>query len=107
MFGEQEVGGLAGAGVRVRALRAAVLGPGVERGYGGDVEWDGTLGAELAERDMQPGAGEPVVDDAAELEVEALAQAQSGAAQQQDRGAGEQVVEVADCGHQRGVGVGG
>ena len=58
MFGEQEVGGLAGAGVRVRALRAAVLGPGVERGYGGGVERDGAFGAELAERDAQdPGAG--------------------------------------------------
>jgi hypothetical protein len=55
--------------VRVRALRTAVLGPGIERSYGGGVERDGTFGAELAERDTQPGAGGPVVDDAAEFEV--------------------------------------
>jgi hypothetical protein len=75
VFGEQEVGGLAGARMRVRTLRTAVLSPGIERGYGGGVERDGTFGAELAERDTQPGAGGPVVDDAAEFKVEALAQA--------------------------------
>ena len=39
------------------------------------------FGGELAERHLQPGAGRAVVDDAAEFEVEQLADPQPGAAQ--------------------------
>jgi len=80
VVGEQEVGGVAGARVWVWPLLASVVGPGVQRGHGVRVERNGALGAELAQWHAQPGAGRPVVDDAAEFEVEALAQAQAGAA---------------------------
>jgi hypothetical protein len=85
MLGDQEVGGFPGARVGVWPLLAAVLGPGVKSCHGGGIERDGAFGAQLAERDAQPRAGGPVVGDAAELKVKALAQAQPGAAQQQDR----------------------
>ena len=107
MLGEQEVGGFPGARVGVWPLLAAVLGPGVKSGHGGGIERDGAFGAQFAERDAQPRAGGPVVGDAAELKVKALAQAQPGAAQQQDRRAGEQIIEARRCGHQRSVGVRG
>ena len=57
------------------------------------------LGAELAERDAQPCSGRSVVGDAAELKIKALAQAQTGTAQQQDRRAGEHVIEGRHGGH--------
>ena len=107
VLGEQEVGRFAGARMGVGPLLAAVPSPGVESSHGGGVERDGSLGAQLAERDAQPRAGGPVVDDAAELQVEALAQAQPGAPQQQDRRTGEQVIEARCCGHERGIGVWG
>jgi hypothetical protein len=102
VLGEQEAGGFAGARVGVRPLPAAVPGPGVESGHGRGIERDGPLGARLAERDAQPRAGGTVVGDAAGFQVEALAQAQPGPAQQQDRRAGEQVIEARRGGHQRG-----
>lgn len=54
----------------------------------------------------QPGAGRTVVDDAVELEVEQLAEAQAGAWEHDESAAGEGVLELVDGAHQRGVVVG-
>jgi len=80
VLGEQEVGGNAGAGVWMGALRASLAGPGVEGGDGAVIEGNGPFGAELAERDLQPCSRRPVVDNTAELEIEAFAEAETGAA---------------------------
>ena len=48
MFGEEEVGGFAGAWVRDRAVGAPPGGPLVEDGQGRAVEWDGSFGGEFA-----------------------------------------------------------
>ena len=85
VFGEQEVGGCAGAGMRVRTLLTALVHPGVERGDRVGVERDGAFGAKLAERYSQPGAGGPIVDDTTELEVKTFAKAQPGPPQQHYR----------------------
>lgn len=89
VLGEEEVGGGSAPGMGMGALRSAVGGPGVEGGDGHGIEGDVPLGAELAERHPQPGPGRPVVDDAAEFEVETLTDAQSATAQQHDRRASE------------------
>ena len=64
MLGEEVVDRLPGLRMDVSTLGAALSGPGVERGDGFSVERDRAFGAELAERDVEPGAGRAVVDDA-------------------------------------------
>ena len=90
-FDEQEVGGLAVAGVDQRSLRSAQGHPGVEVGQSRLVEWDGPFGAELAQRDLDPGAAVTEVPQAVELEVEKLAESHPGAAQDGQAVAGERI----------------
>src|SRR5262249_53878813 len=56
----------------------------------------GALGGELAEGDLQPAAVAGKVPDADQLEVEQHAQADAGAAQHGQPGAGERVGQLAD-----------
>jgi hypothetical protein len=69
------------------------------------VKRHGPLGGELAEGDLQPAAVAGGVPDAVQLEVEQLAEADAGAAQHCQPGAGEWVGQLADGGHQVPVGV--
>ena len=91
MLDEQEVGGLAGAGVWQGALGAALRCPSVQRVEGRLVQGDGAFGAELAQWDLQPAAVTGEVEQAVQLEVEQFAQAQPGAAQDGQAVAGERV----------------
>lgn len=104
--GEQEAGKGAGARVRDRAVPSALLSPLVESGERDGVERDHALGGELAQRDLQPGAGGAVVDDAADLQVEKLADPQPRTAQDSQADAGERVVEARDGVHEGGIDVG-
>src|SRR5690606_5661708 len=73
-------------------------------GFG--VERDHAFGAELAERNLQPGAVRAELDEAVEFEVEQFTNAHPGGAQQDDRGASEVVIQTRDRGHQVTVDVG-
>jgi len=104
---EQEVGGLAVAGMRQRPLVPSLGGPGVQRRQGCLVQRDGALAGELAEGDLEPAAVAGEVEQAVQLEVEQFAQAQSGATQNRQPVPGEGVGELGDGGHQLSVVVGG
>lgn len=103
---EQELGGPAVAGMGEGPLASPVGHPCVECGKRGGVEGDGALGAEFADRHLDPGAVRGGVPQAVELEVEQLAQAHSGAAQDGEAVAGEGVAESGDGGHEVTVDVG-
>ena len=105
-LGEQEVRGPVQPGMRQGPLRAAPGHPFVQGGQGGLVERHGPLGGQLAERDLQPAAVAGGVPDAVQLEVEQLAEADAGAAQHGQPGAGERVGQLADGCHQVPVAVG-
>jgi hypothetical protein len=102
----QELDRAAGAWVEQRPAASSDGGPLVEGGQGGVVEGDGAFGVQLAERDAQPGAVVAVVDEAVEFEVEELAEAEAGAAQDADGEAGGGISESVDAGHQVAVSVG-
>ena len=89
--GEQEVGGAAGSWVRDRAARAAGGADAVDQGEGLGVGRNHQFGVQLAQRDLEPGAGAGDVDDGVELEVEQLADAQATGALQQQRVGGQPV----------------
>ena len=81
--------------------------PLVERGDGGRRQRHHAFGGELAQRHLQPGAGGPVVDDAAEFQVEQLADPQPGAAQHVQPDPGERIIQASNGVHHRRVDVGG
>jgi len=103
---EQKVGRAAVARVRQGALRAALGHPGVHGHQGLGVQGDHPLGAELAERHLDPGAMAGRVPQAVELQVQQLAKAHAGAAQDRQPAAGEQVVEATDGRHEVAVDLG-
>ena len=80
VLGEQEVGELPGAWMRQWSVRPTLGDPFVEGGDGGRRQRHHAFGGELAQRHLQPGAGGPVVDDAAEFQVKQLTDSQPGAA---------------------------
>jgi len=92
VLGEQEVGEHPGAWVRQRPVRTTEADPLVEHGDGGRRQRHHAFGGELAQRYLQPGAGGPVVDDAAQFQVEQLADPQPGAAQHDQPDTGERIV---------------
>jgi hypothetical protein len=102
-FAEHEVCEPVGAGVRMGPLRSASGGPLVEGGQGVGVQRHGPFGAQLAERNLQPAPGWPVVDDSGELEVEQLTESQPGAAEQRQPAPRERILQAGDGRHQLGV----
>jgi len=82
---------------------AAPVVKGLEDGL---VEGHGPLVAELADRHSEPGAVVGAVDDTVEFEIEQLARAQTGAAQDLHGAARDGVVELVDGGHEVAVAVG-
>ncbi len=104
--GEQEIGECPGARVRDGPVRSAAFGPFVEGGQRGGFKRDHPLGGELAERDAQPGPGRAVADDAADLQIQELADPQARAAQHGQADAGEVVVQAGDSVHQGLIDVG-
>lgn len=106
-LGEQELGRATGPGMAHRALAPPIGGPGVENRDGRRIERHDPLGRELAERHPEPAAGGRIVDDRVELEVEALAQPQSGPPQERDRGPRERVGGTVHGGCQRPIDIRG
>src|SRR5665648_1304511 len=66
---EEDVGGLAVAGMRQGPLDAALRGPSSQSGEGGPIQGDGAFGAEFSQRDLQPAAVAGEIEHAVQLEV--------------------------------------
>src|SRR5665648_755000 len=103
---EEEVGGLAVAGMRQGPLDAALRGPSSQSGEGGPIQGDGAFGAEFSQRDLQPAAVAGEIEHAVQLEVKELPEPQPGAAQDRQPVPGKRVSEVIDGGHQVPVMIG-
>ena len=84
-MGEQELDRLAGARVRQRPAGRAVRDDPVDQVEGLVVDGHHPLGVQLAQRDLQPGPGAGDLVHAVQFQVEQLADAHPGGAQQQQR----------------------
>ena len=85
LVGEQEVGQLAGARVAQRPARRAVLSDPVDEREGFLLDGHHPLGEQLAQRDLQPGAGAGDLVHAVQFQVGQLADAHPGGPHQQQR----------------------
>jgi hypothetical protein len=89
-----------------RSLRPALCHPSVEIGQSRLVEWHGSLRAELAQGDLDPGAPVTEVPEAVELEVGQLAESHPGATQDGPTVACKGICETSHGGHEIPVDVG-
>jgi hypothetical protein len=83
LVSEQEVHGLAGAGMRQRLAGGTVLGDPVEQLKGFGIDGHHPFGVQLAQRHLQPGTGAGDLVHAVQFEVDEFTDAQAGGAQQQ------------------------
>ena len=107
LVGEQELDRLAGARVRQRLARRAVRDDPVDELQSLIVDGHHPLGIELAQRNLQPGPGAGHLMHAIKFQVEQLADAHPGGAQQQQRVGAQPVRRGVQRGREPPVGVGG